>query len=440
MKISVIGTGYVGLVQGVIMADFGSNVICMDINEDRIKGLREGKVPIFEPGLQELLLKNIKGKRISFTTDIKTAVENSDVIFIAVGTPSNEDGSADLHYVLEVAENIGIYLNDYKVIVNKSTVPVGTGKLVKETIKKKLDKRNLKIDFDIVSNPEFLREGKAVTDCQRPDRIIIGYENERAKEIMKKVYDVLFINETPFLFTNIETAEMIKYSSNAMLAVKISFINEIALLAEKVGANTQEIARAMGMDGRISPKFLHCGPGYGGSCFPKDTKAIVDIGKKYGEDMLVIKAAIEANQKQKRKIIEKIISKMNGVNGKVIGILGLSFKPDTDDMREAPSIDIIRGLVKAGAKIHAYCPEGIKEARWRLANIEKSIIYCADEYSVANDVDGIVLITEWNQFRGMNLEKVRDRMKDNFYFDLRNIYAKDSNVRNIFKYFPIGQN
>lgn len=440
MKISVIGTGYVGLVQGVIMADFGSNVICMDINEDRIKGLREGKVPIFEPGLQELLLKNIKGKRISFTTDIKTAVENSDVIFIAVGTPSNEDSSADLHYVLEVAENIGTYLNDYKVIVNKSTVPVGTGKLVKETIKKKLDERNLKIDFDIVSNPEFLREGKAVTDCQRPDRIIIGYENERAKEIMKKVYDVLFINETPFLFTNIETAEMIKYSSNAMLAVKISFINEIALLAEKVGANTQEIARAMGMDGRISPKFLHCGPGYGGSCFPKDTKAIVDIGKKYGEDMLVIKAAIEANQKQKRKVIEKIISKMNGVNGKVIGILGLSFKPDTDDMREAPSIDIIRGLVKAGAKIHAYCPEGIKEARWRLADIEKSIIYCADEYSVANDVDGIVLITEWNQFRGMNLEKVRDRMKDNFYFDLRNIYAKDSNVRNIFKYFPIGQN
>ena len=440
MKISVIGTGYVGLVQGVIMADFGSNVICMDVNKDRIKDLKEGKVPIFEPGLQELLLKNIKGKRISFTTDIKTAVENSDVIFIAVGTPSNEDGSADLHYVLEVAENIGTYLNDYKVIVNKSTVPVGTGKLVKETIKKKLDERKLKIDFDIVSNPEFLREGKAVTDCQRPDRIIIGYESEKAKEIMKKVYDVLFINETPFLFTNIETAEMIKYSSNAMLAVKISFINEIALLAEKVGANTQEIARAMGMDGRISPKFLHCGPGYGGSCFPKDTKAIVDIGKKYGEDMLVIKAAIEANQKQKRKIIEKIISKMNGVNGKVIGILGLSFKPDTDDMREAPSIDIIRGLVKAGAKIHAYCPEGIKEARWRLADIEKSIIYCADEYSVANDVDGIVLITEWNQFRGMNLEKVRDRMKDNFYFDLRNIYAKDSNVRNIFKYFPIGQN
>ena len=277
------------------------------------------------------------------------------------------------------------------------------------------------------------------SDCQRPDRVVIGYESEKAKEIMKKVYDVLFINETPFIFTNIETAEMIKYSSNAMLAVKISFINEIALLAEKVGANTQEIARAMGMDGRISPKFLHCGPGYGGSCFPKDTRAIVDIGKKYGEEMLVIKAAIEANQKQKKRVIEKIISKMNGVSGKTIGILGLSFKPDTDDMREAPSIDIIRGLVKSGAKIHAYCPEGIKEARWRLVDIEKNIIYCADEYSIANDADGIVLITEWNQFRGMNLKNVRERMKDNFYFDLRNVYVKDNNVRKIFKYYPIGQ-
>ena len=439
MKIGVIGTGYVGLVQGVIMADFGSNVICMDIDEDRIKKLQAGESPIFEPGLKELLLKNIKEKRISFTTDIKKVIEDSEVLFIAVGTPANEDGSADLHYILEVAENIGTYINGYKVIVDKSTVPVGTGKLVRETIEKKLNQRKQKISFDIVSNPEFLREGKAITDCQRPDRVVIGYESEKAKEIMKKVYDVLFINETPFIFTNIETAEMIKYSSNAMLAVKISFINEIALLAEKVGANTQEIARAMGMDGRISPKFLHCGPGYGGSCFPKDTRAIVDIGKKYGEEMLVIKAAIEANQKQKKRVIEKIISKMNGVSGKTIGILGLSFKPDTDDMREAPSIDIIRGLVKSGAKIHAYCPEGIKEARWRLVDIEKNIIYCADEYSIANDADGIVLITEWNQFRGMNLNKVRERMKDNFYFDLRNVYVKDNNVRKIFKYYPIGQ-
>ena len=439
MKITVIGTGYVGLVQGVIMADFGADVICMDIDKEKIKVLQKGEVPIFEPGLQELLTKNIKAKRIKFTFDMKTAVENSDVIFIAVGTPPAQDGSADLHYVLGAAESIGEFLNGYKVIVNKSTVPVGTGKLVREAVQKVLDKREADYKFDIVSNPEFLREGKAVGDCQRPDRIVIGYESERAREIMKKVYDVLFINETPFIFTNIETAEMIKYASNAFLAVKISFINEIALLSEKTGANTQEIARAMGMDGRISPKFLHCGPGYGGSCFPKDTKAIVDIGKKYGEEMLVIKAAIEANEKQKKKMVEKIIREMKGVKGKVMGILGLSFKPDTDDMRDAPSIDIIRGLVEEGAKIHAYCPEGIKEARWRLADIEKNIIYCADEYSVANDADGIVLITEWNQFRGMNLDKVRDRMKDRYYFDLRNIYTKDSHVREIFKYFPIGQ-
>ncbi|WP_300328460.1 UDP-glucose/GDP-mannose dehydrogenase family protein [Fusobacterium sp.] len=439
MKIGVIGTGYVGLVQGVVLADFGSNVICMDINEERIKELDENKIPIFEPGLKEILLKNKKAKRIEFTTDIKYTIENSEVIFIAVGTPASEDGSADLHYVLNVAKEIGKYINCYKVIVDKSTVPVGTGKLVEKIIKEEIEKREKDIEFDIVSNPEFLREGKAIGDCQRPDRVVIGYKNEKAREIMKKVYDPLYINETPFLFTNIETAELIKYASNSFLAVKISFINEIALLAEKVGANTQEIARSMGMDGRISPKFLHCGPGYGGSCFPKDTKAIVDIGKKVGEDMYVIKAAIAANEKQKRKVIEKIVEKMNGVKDKTIGILGLSFKPDTDDMRDAPSIDIIRGLVKLGAKIHAYCPEGMKEAKWRLSDIEKNIIYCSDEYTMSNDIDALVLVTEWNEFRGLDLNKIKDRMRNNFYFDLRNVHTKDKNVRNIFKYFPIGQ-
>ena len=440
MRIGVVGTGYVGLVQGVIMAEFGLNVICMDISEEKINSLKNGVVPIYEPGLKELLEKNMKAKRIEFTTDMKYVTENSDVIFIAVGTPPALDGSADLHFVLEVATNIGKYMNGYKVVVDKSTVPVGTGKVVRETIQKELDSRNLDYEFDIVSNPEFLREGKAVGDCLRPDRVVIGTESERAKEIMKKVYDVLFINETPFVFTNIETAEMIKYASNAFLAVKISFINEISLLAEKVGANTQEIAKAMGKDGRISPKFLHCGPGYGGSCFPKDTKAIVDIAKKYGEDMYVIKAAIDANEKQKRKMVEKIIDKMEGIEGKHIAILGLSFKPDTDDMREAPSLDIIRGLVEAGAKIQAYCPEGMKEARWRLEDCENSITYCADEYSVVNEADAVVLMTEWNQFRGMNLDKVRARMKGNFYFDLRNVYARNTHIREEFKYFPIGQN
>ena len=440
MRIGVVGTGYVGLVQGVIMAEFGLNVICMDISEEKINSLKNGVVPIYEPGLKELLEKNMKAERIEFTTDMKYVTENSDVIFIAVGTPPALDGSADLHFVLEVATNIGKYMNGYKVVVDKSTVPVGTGKVVRETIQKELDSRNLDYEFDIVSNPEFLREGKAVGDCLRPDRVVIGTESERAKEIMKKVYDVLFINETPFVFTNIETAEMIKYASNAFLAVKISFINEISLLAEKVGANTQEIAKAMGKDGRISPKFLHCGPGYGGSCFPKDTKAIVDIAKKYGEDMYVIKAAIDANEKQKRKMLEKIIDKMEGIEGKHIAILGLSFKPDTDDMREAPSLDIIRGLVEAGAKIQAYCPEGMKEARWRLEDCENSITYCADEYSVVNEADAVVLMTEWNQFRGMNLDKVRARMKGNFYFDLRNVYTRNTHIREEFKYFPIGQN
>lgn len=440
MRIGVVGTGYVGLVQGVIMAEFGLNVICMDISEEKINSLKNGVIPIYEPGLKELLEKNIKAERIEFTTDMKYTTENSDVIFIAVGTPPALDGSADLHFVLEVVTNIGKYMNDYKVVVDKSTVPVGTGKLVRETIQKELNNRNLDYEFDIVSNPEFLREGKAVGDCLRPDRVVIGTESERAKEIMKKVYDVLFINETPFVFTNIETAEMIKYASNAFLAVKISFINEISLLAEKVGANTQEIAKAMGKDGRISPKFLHCGPGYGGSCFPKDTKAIVDIAKKYGEDMYVIKAAIDANEKQKRKMVEKIIDKMEGVEGKHIAILGLSFKPDTDDMREAPSLDIIRGLVQAGAKIQAYCPEGMKEARWRLEDCENSITYCADEYSVVNEADAVVLMTEWNQFRGMNLDKIKARMKGNFYFDLRNVYSRNTHIREEFKYFPIGQN
>lgn len=439
MRAAVIGTGYVGLVQGVIMSEFGQQVICMDIDTLKIDKLKKGIVPIYEPGLQELLDKNLNAKRIEFTSDMKYAVENSDVIFIAVGTPPAEDGSADLKYVLQVAKEIGKYMQEYKVIVDKSTVPVGTGKLVAKTIKEELEKRDLDLDFDVVSNPEFLREGKAVNDCLRPDRVVIGYENDRAKEIMKKVYDVLYINETPFVFTNIETAEMIKYASNAFLAVKISFINEISLLAEKVGANTQEIAKAMGMDGRISPKFLHCGPGYGGSCFPKDTKALVDIAKKNNEEMFVISAAIAANEKQKLKMVDKISRVMGDLNGKVIGILGLTFKPETDDMRDAPSIDIIRGLVSRGAKIQAYCPEGMREAQWRLQDIDSSIKYVEDAYKASEGADALVLLTEWNQFRGMNLKEIKNCMRDNIYFDLRNVHAKDPIVRQLFKYYPIGQ-
>ena len=439
MRIGVVGTGYVGLVQGVILSEFGLEVTCVDTNIEKIEMLKNGGVPIYEPGLEPLLKKNIEAGRLQFTSEIKEAVETSEVLFIAVGTPPADDGSADLRYVLEVANSIGEHMNGYRVVVDKSTVPVGTGKLVKETIQKKLDERGVDFEFDVVSNPEFLREGKAVNDCLRPDRVVIGYSDERAKEMMKKVYNVLYINETPFVFTSVETAEMIKYASNAFLAVKISFINEMALLAEKVGADVQQIAKAMGQDGRISPKFLHAGPGYGGSCFPKDTKAIVDIAKKYGEEFKVIDAAIQANEKQKQKMVEKIVSNMGSVENKVITVLGLSFKPETDDMRDAPSIDIIRGLVKNGARIKAYCPEGIKEAKWRLKDIEENIEYCDNEYIAVKDADATVIITEWNQFRGISLSKVKDLMKGNYLFDLRNIYSKSSEVKKIFNYYGVGK-
>ena len=439
MKIGVIGTGYVGLVQGVILSQFGLNVICVDNNEKKIEALNAGEVPIYEPGLEDLLRKNIKEKRIEFTTDIAYAIKESEVLFIAVGTPPAEDGSADLTYVSEVASSIGDNLNGFKVIVNKSTVPVGTGKLVSDIISKRLEEREVDIDFEVVSNPEFLREGKAVNDCLRPDRVVIGTESEKAREIMKKVYNVLYINETPFVFTNIETAEMIKYASNAFLAVKISFINEMALLSEKVGADIQKIAKAMGQDGRISPKFLHAGPGYGGSCFPKDTKAIADIGKKLGIRQLIVEAAIDANENQKKKMVEKITDNMGDVKGKTIAILGLSFKPDTDDVRDAPSLEIIQGLVKKGAIIRAYCPQGMKESKWRLEEYKDSIKYCKDEYEAVTGADAVAVVTEWNQFRGMNATKVRSLMKDNYLFDLRNIYGKNPEIRKLFKYHAVGR-
>jgi len=438
MKIGVVGTGYVGLVSGVCLADFGHNVICMDVDENKIEKLKNGKASIYEIGLEELIERNAYYKRIEFTNDIKKTVEESDVIFIAVGTPPKDDGSADLQYVLEVAKNIGKYINEYKVVIDKSTVPVGTGQLVKQTIAQELEKRGAKIDFDVVSNPEFLREGKAVYDFTHPDRVVIGAESEKAVELMKKVYRVLYLNQTPFVFVNIETAEMIKYASNAFLAVKISFINEMALLAEKVGANVQDIAKAMGKDGRISPKFLHAGPGYGGSCFPKDTKAIVDIAKKYDEEFFVIDAAIKANEKQKKKMVYKIKENIGDISGKTIAILGLSFKPETDDMREAPAIDIIKGLVKEGASIRAFCPQGIQEAKWRLDDISEKITYCNDEYDAAKGAMALVVITEWHQFRAMDLSKLKDIMSGEYFFDLRNIYSQDKNAKKIFKYFGVG--
>lgn len=439
MKITVIGTGYVGLVQGVILSEFGHKVICLDIDEKKIENLKNGILPIYEPGLKDILDRNVLEGRLKFTTNKEYALGEAEVIFIAVGTPPGDDGSADLTYVLQCAKDIGQNISKYAVVVNKSTVPVGTGDLVEETIKNELIERKINIEFDVVSNPEFLREGKAVNDCLRPDRVVIGTESKKALGVMKKIYDVLYINKTPFVFTNRRTSEMIKYASNAFLAVKISFINEMALLAEKVGANTQEIAQAMGMDGRISPKFLHCGPGYGGSCFPKDTRAIVEIGKEYNEDMSVVSAAISANEKQKKKMIDKIIREMNGVEEKTICMLGLSFKPDTDDVRDAPSLDIIKGLIENGAKIKAYCPKGIEETKWRLEKYKDKIQYCKDEDEASEKADAVVLVTEWNQFRGINLEELKERMNGEFYFDLRNVHTKNCKVRSLFKYYPVGQ-
>ncbi len=438
MKIGVIGTGYVGLVTGVCLADFGHNVTCMDNNAEKIEKLRSGQIPIYEPGIVDLVERNVYYKRLNFTEDIKALVEQNEVIFIAVGTPPLEDGSADLQHVLSVAEDIGRYINGYKVIVDKSTVPIGTGQKVKNIIRQTLESRKETQEFDIISNPEFLREGKAVYDFNHPDRVVLGFENEKAKDIIIDMYRVLHVNQVPFVCTNLETAEMIKYASNAFLAVKISYINELALLAEEVGANIQDIARTMGMDGRISPKFLHAGPGYGGSCFPKDTLALVSFAKSKGLELNVVQAAVVANDNQKEQMVKKIESKMKGVSGKTISILGLSFKPETDDVREAPALHIVRRLVEKGARIKTFCPKGMDEAKWRLSDIEPSISYCEDEYQAATDADAVVIVTEWNQFRGMDLVKMRQVMKDDYFFDLRNVYSREKQIRLMFRYEGVG--
>ena len=438
MNISVIGTGYVGLVAGAGLADFGHSIVCMDTDKKKIDGLKNGILPIYEPGLDTLVERNVKNSRILFTTDADQTISASEIIFIAVGTPPKDDGSADLSSVLAVAKEIGKRMNGYKVVVNKSTVPVGTAHLVRGVIQTELDARNVDLSFDVVSNPEFLREGKSVYDFLNPNRIVIGASTEKAKELMQKVYRVLHVNQTPFVFTNPETAELIKYASNAFLAVKISFINEIALLADKVGANVQNVAKAMGMDGRISSKFLHAGPGYGGSCFPKDTKALVDIAKKQGEDMLVVSAAIAANDKQKKRMVTKIVDKMGNIEGKTIAILGLSFKPETDDMRDSPALDIIPKLVEYGATIRAFCPQGMRESEWRLASLGDAVSYCSDSYDAAKGSDAVVVLTEWNQFRGLDLQQLREAMNGDYFFDFRNIYSRDNEIKQIFSYEGVG--
>ena len=394
MNITVIGTGYVGLVSGTCLSGFGFKVTCVDIDEKKIESLNMGIIPIYEPGLDDLVDKNTKEERLFFTTDVKTAVSSADVIFIAVGTPPQDDGSADMQYVLNAAASIAEYMNSYTVIVNKSTVPVGTARQVTQVIKDALELRGAEIPFDVVSNPEFLREGSAVQDFTHPDRIIIGTFSSRAREIMRRVYRVLYLNNTPFLETAPETAEMIKYASNAFLALKITYINEIANLCESVGANVKDVARAMGMDGRISPKFLHSGPGYGGSCFPKDTRAIARIARDYGSVITTIEAAISANEEQKLRMSKKIVNLMGSLEGKTIAVLGITFKPRTDDMREAPSLVILPELVKHGAQLNIYDPEGEKEGSWRLADIKQSITFCSDEEKAYTGADGVIILTE----------------------------------------------
>ncbi len=438
-NIAVIGTGYVGLVSGALLSDFGHSVTCVDIDEKKISSLKEGIIPIFEPGLEQIVIRNTVQGRLSFTTDVKTAVEGNSVVFIAVGTPPADDGSADLQYVLSAARSIARNMQGYTVIVDKSTVPIGTGQKVKEAIAEILKEREVSIPFDVVSNPEFLREGSAVQDFMHPDRVVIGSESERAREVMKDVYRVLFINETPFVETNLETAEMIKYAANAFLAVKITFINELANVCEQVGADVQKVAKAMGQDGRISPKFLHAGPGYGGSCFPKDTKALAEIARTAGQPMMLMKATIDANEKQKLKMVDKIIKVLGeDLSGKKIAVLGVTFKPNTDDMREAPSLVILPELVKRGALLQVCDPEGEKESAWRFEAIAQNLAWKTDAYEAIRSSDATIILTEWNQFRTIDFSRYGDLGAEKVLFDLRNIYKKDQMQELGFTYQGVG--
>jgi UDPglucose 6-dehydrogenase len=432
MKICMIGSGYVGLVTGVCLAEFGMEVICVDKDKAKIEMMSKGKSPFYEPGLDDLMEKNMKEGRLSFSTDLAHGVQASQVIFIAVGTPANHDGSPDLSQVEAVAREIAAYMTEYKIIVLKSTVPVGTGKWVKGLIAEAVKG---KVPFDMVSNPEFLREGAAVEDFFRPDRIVIGAESERAIEVMKEIYNAFYLIEAPFVITTIEAAELIKYASNAFLATKISFINEIANLRERVGADVHDVARAMGLDGRIGRKFLHPGPGFGGSCFPKDTHALVHIGKKYDCEMEIVQSTIQVNERQKERMIEKIEEMTDGVQGKTIGILGLAFKPNTDDMREASSIPIILGLQKKGARIKAYDPEAMQEAK----KILQDVTYCTGPYEVAEGSDAIVLLTEWNQFRLLDLKRIKGLLKEPVFIDLRNVYEPLHMREMGFRYCGVGR-
>jgi UDPglucose 6-dehydrogenase len=439
-KIAVIGTGYVGLVSGACLADFGNQVTCVDNDARKIETLLGGGIPIFEPGLEDVVSRNVKSGRLVFTSDLASAVKGNEVVFIAVGTPPADDGSADLKYVEAAARGVARAMDGYRVIVDKSTVPVGTGRKVAVWIADELGRRGATYEFDVVSNPEFLREGSAVQDFTHPDRVVIGSDSERALATMKDVYRSLYLGETPYIETGLETAEMIKYASNAFLAVKITFINEVANLCEAVGANVQDVAKAMGRDGRIGAKFLHSGPGYGGSCFPKDTQAMARIGRDYGVPLSIVETTIEANERQKERMLRKIEEGMGGsLAGKTVAVLGLAFKPNTDDMREAPAIAICEGLVAKGARLRVWDPEAMKEAAWRLAGIKDSLVFSENEYDAIAGSDALVLVTEWNQLRNLDLERVKSLMKAHNFFDLRNVYQRSEVEGKGFRYFGVGR-
>ena len=433
MRVAMIGTGYVGLVSGACFADFGHVVTCVDKDASKIERLHQNIMPIYEPGLNTLVEKNVKDERLFFTTDAKEAVADADAVFIAVGTPSRRgDGHADLSYVYGAAEEIAELMSGFTVVVTKSTVPVGTGDEVEEIIRK----TRPDADFAVVSNPEFLREGAAIKDFKIPDRVVVGTDDERAKAVMEELYRPLYLNETPMVFTSRRTSELIKYAANAFLAVKITFINEMADLCEAVGANVQEVSRGIGLDGRIGKKFLNAGPGYGGSCFPKDTLALTKTANDYESPVRIVDTVVDVNAERKKAMAGKVIAAMGGdVSGKSIGVLGLAFKPNTDDMRDAPSLDIIPALINAGASVKAYDPEAMEEA----SHMMDGITYAQNPYDALEGADAMVIITEWDQFRALDLERVKSTLNGNVVVDLRNIYSPEDMQRRGFEYSSIGR-
>ena len=433
MKVAMIGTGYVGLVSGVCFSDFGHDVICVDKDPDKIDALNAGIIPIFEPGLDDLMHKNVTAGRLSFTGDLGVAVAEADAVFIAVGTPTRRgDGHADLTYVYAAAEEIAHALRGYTVVVTKSTVPVGTNAAVKEIIARTAPEA----DFDVASNPEFLREGAAIEDFMRPDRVVVGCETDRARDVMAALYRPLSLREAPLIVTDLASAEMIKYAANAFLATKITFINEIAALCEKVGANVKSVSKGMGLDGRIGNKFLHAGPGYGGSCFPKDTKALARTAQEYAAPITIVEAVIEANDRIKRRMIDKVMELCgDNVNGKKIAVLGATFKPLTDDMRDAPSLSIVPALVGAGARVHVTDPEGRKEGEALLPGV----VWEDNAYAAAENAEAVLILTEWNEFRGLDLKRLAGVMKTPAMADLRNIYRVEEARDAGFTYVSIGR-